>query len=229
MKEEDVGVKWFNTVFYPQRRAGRAVRFENGVLPRLRAPEVTFFTPWGPRYSWETRGVVIQEGDREVEVLNFLARLLGELRQNMPGKSFRWVLLGADLYGTRINGLPCEVVTNYFESLTQWLGQILPIAEFQLWSQFDKKAEEYRREIRVDFDDLISPELLSRTNRTARAMGRGGDPKEYLVERLVEAALVEEAFHPIKISCVARHKDDEVDGALPRLYFLPEHLHAPWL
>jgi len=60
-------------------------------------------------------------------------------------------------------------------------------------------------------------------------MGKGGDPKEYLVERLAEAMFIETTLHPIKISCVARHKDDKVDWELPRLYFLPERLHAPWL
>src|SRR3989344_5799754 len=151
MKEQDAGVKWFNTVFYPQRKTGRAVRYEDGILPRLREKEITLFTPWGPRYSWESRGVVIQEGDREAEVLDFLAALLGEFRQNMPDKNFRWVFLGADLYGTRINNLPVEVVASYFESLVQWLRRVLPMVEFRLWSQLDGVAEEYRRGLRAQF------------------------------------------------------------------------------
>jgi len=229
MKESDAGVKWFNTIFYPQKKTGRAVRYENGVLPRLRKKDVTLFTPWGPRYSWENRGAVIQEDDKEIEVLNFLVALLGEFRQNMPDKNFRWIFLGADLYGTRINNLPVEVVTNYFNSFTKWLRQLLPIADFLIWSQLDSVAKEYRREVRTNFDDLISYTILSRANSTARAMGKNSSAKDYLVERLAEATFIERALKPIKISCVARHKDDDVDWELPRLYFLPERLHAPWL
>lgn len=229
MKEKDLGVKWFNTVFYPQRKTARAVRYEDGVLPRLRQEEVILFTPWGPRYNWETRGEIIQEGDKEIEALNFLATILEEWKQNMPNKHFRWMFLGADLYGTRINPLPVEVVKHYFVSLAEWLPQILPEAKFRLWSEFDQLAEAYRRRIRSNFEQYVDSNLLQRAIRTAEAMGKGGDPKEYLVERLAEAMLIEEMFHPIKISCVGRHKDDKVDLELPRLYFLPERLHAPWL
>lgn len=229
MKEQDLGVKWFNTVFYPQKKTARAARYEDGVLPRLREQEVTLFTPWGPRYSWESRGVKIKEEDKEVEVLNFLAALLKEWRENMPSKNFRWVFLGADLYGTRINKLPKEVVANYFASLSEWLGRILLEVEFRIWSEFDEAAEKYRQTIRGDFDHFVDSDLLLRTKQTAQAMGKGGDPSEYIVERLAEAMFVEATLRPIKISCVARHKDDKVDYDLPRLYFLPEYLHAAWL
>lgn len=229
MKEQDAGVKWFNTVFYPLKKTGRAVRYEDGVLPRLRKKEIILFTPWGPRYSWEKRGVIIQETDKEVEALNFLVELLDELRKNMPDKIFRWVVLGADLYGTRINKLPAEAASGYFNSFAEWLRRIIPIAEFQLWSRFDNAAEAYRQEVSANFDKLISRESLSRANQTARAMGRNSSAKEYLVERLAEAMLIEHALKPIKISCVARRKDDNVDWGLPRLYFLPEELQAPWM
>ncbi len=229
MKEQNPGVKWFNTVFYPQNKIARAVRYEDGVLPRLREQKVTFFTPWGPRYSWESRGAAIEGRDKEIEVLNFLSVLFTEWQQNMPNKSFRWVFLGADLYGTRINNLPREVVANYFVSLAGCLARILPTAEFRLWSQFNDVAEGYRRRIRENFDDFVDYDLLLRANQTAKAMGKGGDPKEYLVERLAEAMLIEETLRPIKISCVSRRKDDKVDWELPRLYFLPERLCAPWL
>ncbi len=229
MKEQDIGIKWFNTVFYPQKKTARAARYEDGVLPRLHGQEVTLFTPWGPRYSWESRGVRIREEDREVEVLNFLATLLNEWRKNIPDKNFHWVFLGADLYGTRINKLPKEVVSNYFANLVEWLTRILPESEFRLWSEFSEGAEEYRQRIWANFDNFVDDKLLLRTNQTAQAMGKGGDPKEYLVERLAEAMFIETTLHPIKISCVARHKDDKVDWELPRLYFLPERLHAPWL
>lgn len=229
MKERDNGVKWFHTVFYPQKRTGRAVRYEDGILPRLREKDITLFTPWGPRYSWEKRGAIIHDGDKEVDTLNFLAGLFDELKQNMPDKNFRWIILGADLYGTRINNLPVEVTRIYFESLLDWLHQILPQAEFQVWSQLDEPAEKYREEVRKNFENLVGEHLYLRANQTAQAMGRNSSATEYLVERFAEAMLIEATIKPIKISCAPRHKDDRVDWELPRLYFLPESLHAPWL
>jgi hypothetical protein len=228
MRERDFGVRWFNTVFYPEKKIAGAARYEDGVLPRLREPHVTLFTAWGPRYSWENRGVNIREGDREVEVLSFLATLFDEWKRKM-GEKFEWVFLGADLYGTRINNLSAGIVASYFASLAEWLKRILPMAEFLLWSDFDNVAEEYRQQIEANFNSFVSADLLRRATHTAESMGRGGDPKAYLVERMAEAMLIEEMVHPIKISCVGKHKDEEVDLELPRLYFLPERLHAPWL
>lgn len=229
MPEQDAGVKWFNTVFYPKNRTGRAVGYEDKILPRLRETEVTLFTPWGPRYKWEIRGVIIRQEDKEVDALNVLAALLGDWRENMPGKEFRWMVLAADLYGTRINNLPDAVVAKYFMSLQEWVHEILPVAEFHLWSEFDEQAEQYRRWVRERSDTMLHYQLVHRATLVAHAMARGGDPKAYLVERIAEAMLIEHMLHPIKISCVPRGKDDNVDWDLPRLYLLPERLHAPWL
>ncbi len=41
MKETDAAVRWFDTVCYPQHSVARAVRYEDGVLPRLREAEIT--------------------------------------------------------------------------------------------------------------------------------------------------------------------------------------------
>ncbi|NQU83448.1 MAG: hypothetical protein HQ536_01935 [Parcubacteria group bacterium] len=229
MKEKDPGVKWFNTIFYPRRKTGRAVRYEDGVLSRLRQQNVVLFTPWGPRYSWQARGKIIQADDKEVRVIHFLAEILQEWKVNMPDKIFRWIFLGADLYGTRINRVPAEIVTDYFGSLAEWLKKVLPETEFRLWSEFNHSAEIYRRRIDENFEKYVNQKLLWCATRTAKAMDRGGDPREYLIERIAEAIVIEELFHPVKISCVARGKDDKVDWNLPRLYFVPEILHAPWL
>lgn len=228
-KDGKTEIKWFNTVFYPQRKTARAARYEDGVLPRLKKEKVTLFTPWGPRYKWEAKGMIIQVGDKEVDTLYFLKDILQEWKKNMKDKTFRWIFLGADLYGTRINNLPNEVAERYFESLADWITQIIPEAEFMLWSKFDQVAEIYRKKINNEFDKHIDFGLLHRAIKTAHSMGNKGSPKKYLIERIAEAMLVEELFEPIKISCAPRHKDDKVDYVLPRLYFLPEHLNAPWL
>lgn len=202
---------------------------EDGILPRLREQNICFFTPWGPRYSWQVRGSVIREGDNEVGTLKFLRTILDEMSPRMADKNFRWVYLGANLYGTRLNGLPRGVVSSYFGSLSKWLATLLPEIEFRLWSEFDEMAEPYRRQVYDDFSHYMNPELLRRTALTARVMGRGSDPKAYLVERVAEALLIEEQLKPIKVSCVKPEKDAVVDVHLPRLYVVPEELRAPWM
>ncbi|MEK7610983.1 MAG: hypothetical protein AAB486_01250 [Patescibacteria group bacterium] len=226
--EQDLGVKWFNTVFYPQRKTARAVRYEDGVLPRLRENEINLFTPWGPRYHWRERGTQIRPTDKEIVVLRFLSRILGEWQENMPEKKFTWLFLGADLYGTRINGLPEEPVGAYFENLRRWLAEILPLAKFRLWSEFDQEAGLLREGIRNDLHQRLSLPIINQARKTAVVMS-GGAAEAYLTERLTEADLIETLYRPIKVSAVGRHKDEMVDGNLPRLYFLPEPLWAPWL
>ena len=114
------------------------------------------------------------------------------------------------------------------QSLGEWVIQIIPNAEFLLWSEFDEAAEPYRQEVREHFDKYVDVYLLDRAVSTAKKMN-GGDAREYLIERIAEGMFIEERFSPIKVSCVARHKDDKVDRELPRLYLVPEQLHAPWL
>lgn len=228
-EQKDRGVVWFNTVFYPKRKTARAMRYEDGVLVRMKEDEVRLFTPWGPRYSWKERGIAIRDADKEAQVIEHLSEMLREWQKNMPEKRFSWLFLGADLYGTKVNALPKEVVSDYFGNVQALILANIPMAEFRLWSSFDAEAETYRELVRADFRKYVDANLLTRAENTARGLRTGGDPKVYLVERFAEAMLIEERFRPVKISCVGRHKDAKVDHELPVLYFLPEELHAPWL
>lgn len=227
--DSDQGIKWFNCSFYPTHKVCRAHRLEDGVVPRLRQEDIFLFSPWGPRYSFEERGRIIRPEDKEVRALHFLANLQDELRQNLPNRRWRWLFLGADLYGTRINNLPSDAVSEYFSSLEEWVRKLIPNAEFRLWSDYDEETEEYRRVAREHLREWVSTGVRQRAQLTAARMGRGGDPAEYLIERLAEAMLIEERYQPIKVSVVDRAKDAEVDHDLPRLYFVPADLHAPWL
>lgn len=229
MKEQDYAVRWFAQEFYPRQHTARAVFYEDKLLARLRQTEIRFFTPWGPRYSWRGRGTFVHLNDPEVALLQFLARLFQILKEHMPGKTFRWLFLAADLYGTRINHLPSDIVRDYFESLRGRLNEILPEAELVFWSEFSELAEPYRQRAKADLCHQLSPAVITAAENTARLMDCGGDPHQYLVERLAEARLIEELWEPIKVSCVRRSKDDEVDADLPRLYLVPEKYHAPWL
>lgn len=227
MKIADSVVRWFVTEFYPRRRIVTATRYEEVIVPRLGDKAINFFSPWGPRYKWQVRGTTIKDGDPEVQTLSFLADLFIEMRGQMPAKKLSWIFLGADLYGTRINTLPTNVVADYFASLQNWLKNLIPEAEFVLWSDLDALAMSYRERARANLGELIGPNVRFRANRTAAMMKGSAD--EYLVERLAEAMLIEDLCHPIKISLVPKSKDAEVDHHLPRLYILPEELQAPWL
>ena len=229
MKEQHPGVKWFRCIFYPTRKTNRAVRFESGVIPRLRESGGTFFTPWGPRYHYEKRGVKIRAEDKEVRTLKFLADLWLEFQQNGLATDWQWLFLGADTYGARINHLPAEIVGAYFESFGHWVNKILPHASFRLWSDFDDQVQAIRQVAARDLEALVSSDILLKARQTALALKNGGDPRAYVIERLTEAMFIEQEFGPVKISAVHRGKDAEVDLNLPRLYFVPPELQAPWM
>lgn len=229
MKEADKEVKWFYTDFLPKTRTARSVKIEDGILPRLRKENVKFFTPWGPRYCWKKRGSIIQDFDKEIITLKYLREISYQLSSNMPNKNIQWIFLGADLYGSRINGMPADIISNYFESLFERLNSIIPESEFHLWSEFDLKAQQYRQEVINNRRFYIDEDLFRRAKQTAVFIGQNNNPETYIIERIAEAMLVEELWQPIKISCVQRHKDDKVDMDLPRLYLLPKEITAPWM
>jgi len=224
-------MKWFVEEFYPKRKTGRACLLEEKILPRLGEYSVTLFTPWGPRYHWEERGVAIKEGDKEIATLRYLADIFSEINRRAENRTFRWVFLAADLYGTGINKLPDKMVGDYFASLSIWLKELIPESELVYWSAWQGEAEHYRRIVESLFSEFgeINPKLLDRAQATASKMESAGEALAYLKERAVEALLIEELLSPIKISCVERHKDDKVDLDLPRLYLLPPELTAPWM
>lgn len=235
MEEKDLGVKWFNSIYYPLAKKARAVRYEDGVLPRLRERVITFFTPWGFRYNYEEQDLYINEGDREVQLLRFFAKMLKEFQANMPDREWRWLFLAADSYATRINGEIKEVVDEYFESLYAWFYTIMPekkITCLSKWSLYDYSviADESRKIVENNFDRYVSQTAFKRATATALKMSKTEESaKAYCIERATEALWIEGACRPIKISAVRRDKDDGVDVDLPRLYLVPENLQAPWL
>ena len=235
MEEKDAGVKWFNTVYYPLTKKARAVRYEDGVLPRLRERVITFFTPWGFRYNYQEQDINIDKGDREVQLLEFFAEMLKEFQANILDREWRWLFLAADSYAARINGESKEVVYEYFELLYGWFREIMPekkVTALAKWSRYDDTvaAVEFRKAVENNFDRYVSQTAFKRAVSTALKMGKTEEAaKAYCIERATEALWVEGALHPIKISAVRRDRDDGLDVALPRIYLLPEYLQAPWL
>jgi len=225
-------VKWFVMEFYPSRRVGRAVLLEEKLIPRLEEGEITFFTPWGPRYSYLERGTTIKPSDKEWLTLDYLSKSMEEIKSHAEWRKVHWIFLAADLYGTKINGLPEEAVREYFMSLQEAINEIIPQAEFQYWSEYGSIAMPYRASMSELIDSgfcQLDTDLLKRAQTTASKMQRNSDPTEYLMERAIEAMVIEEMYQPIKLSCVERYKDDKVDLGLPRLYIVPEELTAPWM
>lgn len=219
------GLVWFHSQLFPAMSCGRPTRYENGVLPRLAEPKVTVFIPWGPRYAWRERGVSIQGNDKEVVTLRRLAHIQRQLSSHMPATKWDWFFLAADLYGFRLNHLEPAIVKDYFGSLSEWLPKLIPDAKLRYWSEFDEQAKPVRDQLAKE---PISLSLLSRAEQTAER-GGFGNAKNYLIERMTEARLIEELYRPIKMSLAPKHKDVGVDGNLPCIYMVPKTLQAPWL
>ncbi len=234
MKQNDSGVKWFVTDYYPSHRTGRAVHMEgkNGILDRLSRKEITFFTPLGPRYDWEKRGIKVLLDDAEARLLRFLKQnVYMPMEVLFSRKDFKWIFLGADSYGSNINNLPSDVVRNYFLEMGNLVKTIFPNPKvsFELWSSYEELAMPYKEKVQLDIAKYVPSHIRSNAKSVAEKMGLGGNHSEYLVERVAEALLIDDLYHPIKISCVARYKDDYVDVNLPRLYLVPSSNHAPWM
>lgn len=229
MKEQDLGVKWFNTLFYPEHRVARAVRYHDpdGTLTRLRAPKITLFTPWGPCYN-QHRPLAERGYTRERRTLEYLASLLTQWQSKLHEREWKWIILAADRYGTTLNSLPESWVEEYFGEVQALTRSIFPAASFERWSTHAEVANEERERATWELNQRVSWSIQERARKTA---GRRsfGDPNAYLVERLTEAFYHERTEHPIKISLAPPHKDSQVDADLPRLYLVPEELRTPWL
>jgi len=215
---------------------------EAGAYKRVFDPVVTLFTPWGPPY--QNRGLDIARGP-EVAIIKRLV----EIEKLFDGYKRRpiWHFLGADAYGTQVNQkngksrVNPKTASQYFAQLEALLKRNLGQCYFHLWSGIRSEASptmmSFWKELTDDFvTELVGLELLDEARETARAVNglrhrNEAQPIaiEYLRQRIFEAEMVEELWHPIKISLAPPHKDRVVDGVLPILYLVPEELRTPWL
>lgn len=216
---------WFRNNYHHYRRA-RAERFDDGIIPRLEAGQIKFFTPWGPRYDYQIRGEEVLQEHAEERLLEFLAAWLKSWPEEHAA-NISWIFLAADSYGTEVNKLPSTVVENYFRSIrTRVDFHFGSKAQFVYWSQLREVAMPYRKTAELRHLPLLNPEILKRAERIAAR--RGGDAKQYLIERMAEALYMEAIHKPIKVSCASRQDDGGIDLNLPRLYIVPNILHRPW-
>ncbi len=196
-------------------------RFMNSISSRL---PLTIFIPWGFR----TEG---QFGWKETETMNKINEILSLVNQRKINQQV--LIMLADIYATEINNLPVSAVKEYFFTVEQEAKkrsyQVLPWSKIRNNNlrQYEVLCQKYTNE---EINKILPQYVI---NSALKAAEKRGQTKNcslaYLRERLCEAEIIEERFKPVKLSMVAKNKDEGVDLNLPRLYLIPEYLRFPWL
>lgn len=188
--------------------------------------KLKFFSPWGPRYK--NPNSAIKKDDPEIRTLNEMKNVLEQFSNN--GYIVELVLMPADVYGTEINGLPENFVYSYFRNLKN-------VAEDTIKGSVDIKVipwSEIRDENMAEYSKLknqikISRKEYNKSVKTAKNFNPDKpeeSAKQYCIERLAEAEIIEKCYSPIKLSLVRREKDS-LDGLLKRVYMIENK--APWM
>ncbi len=185
---------------------------------------VTIFIPWGFRAQGGF-------GGKELEAMKWIDDILSVIRQRRI--TSQTLLMPADIYAIEINNLPVNAVEEYFLTIEQEAKkrsyQVLP------WSKIrNNNLQQYkvlrRKYTNEEINRILPPYIIISALKAAEKRGQKNDCAfAYLRERLCEAEIIEETFRPVKLSLVAKNKDEGVDLNLPRLYLLPEYLQFPWL
>jgi hypothetical protein len=212
-----------------QENSIQAQKFPNKVLLRLANGRINLFSPWGPRYSYKSRGTEIRAGDPEIDTLEEMGEVIEAVRE--AGISPTLYIMFADLYGTEINGLPEQAVEDYFRSLKETTEGIVDDCQVTRWSDIRKASryEELKEEIERDFYYFIGPRTMRgmiRVSANFNPKDPEGAAKRYGVERVAEAIIIDEWLEPIKLSLVRKEKD-VLDDPLPRIYVIRNR--GPWL
>ncbi|MBT3406323.1 hypothetical protein HN419_04085 [Candidatus Woesearchaeota archaeon] len=193
--------------------------------------ELFLFTPWGPRYGYETRGTEIKENDAETKALEELAEVTKGIRDT--GMNVTNLLMYADLYGTDVNGLPVNVVRAYGQSLKQTAVDRLQDPLVKPWSVIRSGAQDMYDALCAQVSEMFGTYVSEGTFEKMVKVGERFNPgsgressRKYCIERVVEARMIDLLYDPIKASMVIPEKD-ELDGSLKRVYVINNR--APWL
>ncbi|MBI5123178.1 hypothetical protein HZA75_04955 [Candidatus Roizmanbacteria bacterium] len=185
---------------------------------------LAIFIPWGFRAQGGF-------GGKELEAMGWIDDILSVIRQRRI--TFQTLLMPADIYATEINNLPVSAVEEYFLTVEQEAKkrsyQVLPWSKIRNnnLQQYEVLRRKYTNE---EINQILPPYVIISALKAAEKRGQKKDRAfDYLRERLCEAEIIEETFRPVKLSMVAKNKDEGVDLKLPRLYLLPEWLQFPWL
>lgn len=196
---------------------------------------------WGPPY--EQQGFnqnLFSSNTPEEKMANEIESFFSELLS--LGLNLQPILLFADVYGTKINGLNCEEVDAYYQQLksrfnyalvTQW-SEIIA-ANQQRYNQLEQQAVEeiVVPEKAVANAQIVQAKLGSQINlQEARKLAT-----MYVKERIIEGLLLEEGFilrdqkitNCIKLGTApTRFRNDEpYETDLPRIY-IKNMTRAAW-
>lgn len=211
--------KWV-TIVYPDE-----------IVKRLTiSNELVLFVPWGVRPEGKPR--------LEVVVMDRLQAIETNLLQK--GVNACILIMPADVYATEVNTQVDQIQVNeyfaYIEKIATERGFLV-----KPWSEI--RAEnlvDYQTKVKDLTNEAIRALMGAKKIETAMgaAIRRSGyttlgdvenSALAYLRERIIEAEIIESLYQPVKISVVAKVRDDIVDGDLPRIYLFPPELQFPWL
>lgn len=191
---------------------------------------VTLFVPWGVRPQG-------QFGESEIAVMDRIRSVQDGLKARRITTAV--LLMPADVYATEVNRQVGRRQTQeYFMRATDAAEErgfeVKPWSEIrgETWG-YENRAEELTPDA---LREMLPPQVIEEAKGAARR--RSGYVFDtdvdnaafrYLRERVCEAELIEQKYKPIKVSAVAKNKDNYVDRDLPRLYVMPQELQFPWL
>ncbi|MBP9717038.1 MAG: hypothetical protein KBD51_03810 [Candidatus Levybacteria bacterium] len=210
--------------------------FPDAIIARILKARSTpnplvLFVPWGVRLI----GDLGQSEIRAMDRLRGLKEILEEKRINA-----KVLIMPADLYATEVNNqVSSNTAQNYFAKVQETAEGYG--FEVKPWSAIRSENMEMYLSLKEFLTEGEIRGLLTghKVNEAISAASRrsGYDRQEdikkaafaYLRERIAEAQIVEKIYAPVKVSAVAKNKDNEVDMNLPRLYIIPEREQFPWL
>lgn len=191
--------------------------------------KLTLFIPWGVRPTGEPR--------LETSILDQLQTLQKRLYE--MGINANMLIMAADTYATEINSQVSQEWTNKYFSFIENEARQRTLT-FTSWSKIREENFEMYQDMACKLNnnaicnmldtEIIDDKLTSSARRSGKFTRRGIKQAgfAYIRERIVEGVIIENAFRPIKMSLVAKNKDN-LDGPLPRLYLFPPEQQFPWL
>lgn len=192
---------------------------------------LNLFIPWGVR----TLGTF---GDSEIKVLDKIKILSNLLESNCKVRN-KVLIMPADIYATEVNNINPELVNRYFSEITTEAEN--RGFEVEPWSDIRAKNRQRYEESANKLDKneikrILSPFIIDSAMKAAKKRSNRTSSEDienaafaYLRERMCEADIIEETRKPVKVSAVAKNKDNEVDRNLPRVYLIPPGEQFPWL
>lgn len=194
-------------------------------------PPLCLFIPWGVRPQGKF-------GYPEKAVLDRIKLLQTTLWQR--NVNVQALIMPADLYATEVNQqVDNDQVAKYFEDVTNWaylrgffVKPWSAIRQENIGIYQQRSTELTQEKLAQMFKPAKIDDAISAAGRRSGYKTRSDIQQAafaYLRERVCEAEITESVYKPIKVSAVAKNKDNDVDRDLPRVYIIPEELQFPWL